>query len=245
MFGPIAPRSLPQPGHRYDVAVVGAGLVGCELAWRLARGGQDVLLVTQALDTLGNVFQPEVPAVFPEGSLMAGALERAAPRRDTWAVHRRAKEQIEAASGIHLLQSCVRGLRAGDPHELATWEGPGLRAAVVVLATGSFLRARLTLGAVTEAAGRLSEVAYDFLADDLVAQGVALQESETVAEGGEGAPAYTVRHQVFDLSELDGPRLRRFERVYALGRCCPGDWTYAGCVEAAAQLADELLEMIS
>ncbi len=240
MFGPTAPRSLPQPGHRYDVAVVGAGLAGTELARRLALRGRDVLLITQALDTLGNVYQPDVPDAFPPGSVMAQALGLAAPRRDVWAVHRRLKELIERTNGIHLLQSCVRALRAGTPHELGTWEGPALRANTVVLAVGSFLRARLTVGTLTEDAGRLSEVAYDFLADDLSAQGVVLQDAHAVAEGGEGAPAYTVTHQVLAPTELDGARLRRFEGVYAVGRCCPGDWTYARCVTEAAALAEAL-----
>lgn len=238
MFGPARPRSLPQPGHLYDVAVVGAGLAGCELAWRLAGRGRDVLLVTQALDTLGNLYGPP-PADFPSGSLYARALERR-PGQDGWALHRSLKEEIEGTDGIHLLQSCVSGLRAGETVTLATWEGPPLRARAAVLAVGAFLHARLRVGAVEEEAGRLSEVAYDFLADDLLAQGVTLDCREDEVPGEGAQPAYRVRHAVLAESELEGTRLARLPGVYALGRCCPGAWDYARCLVAAAELTEAL-----
>jgi tRNA U34 5-carboxymethylaminomethyl modifying enzyme MnmG/GidA len=248
MFGPLsqrgdAPRSQPQPGHLYDVAVVGAGLAGTELAWRLARAGRDVLLVSQALDHLGNLYQPTVDgAGFPVGSVFAQVAARIAPDTDGWTFHRHLKAEIEATAGIHLLQSTVTELdEDGGQVTLATWEGPGLRARVAVLAVGAFLKGRLLIGDTLEEAGRLSEVAYDFLADDLARSGVWLIGAEGTAAGVEGAPPYDVRFLTPAPSELDGFRLGRFERVYALGRCTPGDHSYTSVLEGAARLAADLL----
>ncbi|MEF2276779.1 FAD-dependent oxidoreductase [Deinococcus sp. YIM 134068] len=242
MFGPLSPRSQPQPGHLYDVAVVGAGLAGTELAWRLARAGADVLLVSQALDHLGNLYQPTVEdAGFPAGSVFALVAERIAPETDGWTFHRHLKAEVEATAGIHLLQSTVTELDGdGDGVTLSTWEGPPLRARRVVLAVGSFLKGRLLIGDTMEEAGRLSEVAYDFLADDLARSGVWLIGGEQTAAGVEGAPPYDVRFLTPAPGELDGFRVGRFERVYAVGRCTPGDHTYASVLGDAARLADDL-----
>jgi tRNA U34 5-carboxymethylaminomethyl modifying enzyme MnmG/GidA len=243
MFGPLSPRSQPQPGHLYDVAVVGAGLAGTELAWRLARAGSDVLLVSQALDHLGNLYGPTVEdAGFPPGSVFALVAGKIAPDTDGWTFHRHLKAEVEATAGIHLLQSTVTGLDEGDAEvTLSTWEGPALRARRVVLAVGAFLKGRLLIGDTMEEAGRLSEVAYDFLADDLARSGVWLIGGEQTAAGVEGAPPYDVRFLTPAPTELDGFRLTRFERVSAVGRCTPGQATYPSVLEDAARLAADLL----
>jgi tRNA U34 5-carboxymethylaminomethyl modifying enzyme MnmG/GidA len=245
MFGPHTPRSQPQPGHLYDVAVVGAGLAGTELAWRLARAGADVLLVSQALDHLGNLYAPTVDdADFPTGSVFAVVRDRLAPDTDGWRFHRQLKAEIEATSGIHLLQSTVTEVdETGGGVVLSTWEGPKLRARQAVLAVGAFLKGRLLIGDDLEEAGRLSEVAYDFLADDLARSGVFMVGAEATAEGVDGAPPYDVRFLTPAPGELDGFRLTRFDRVRAVGRMLPGDCSYRSVLEDAARLAAGLLDM--
>ncbi|SMB95860.1 FAD-dependent oxidoreductase [Deinococcus hopiensis] len=240
---PTMPRSQPQPGHLYDVAVVGAGLAGTELAWRLAQAGRDVVLVSQALDHIGNLYQPDIrDAGFPGDSVFAQIAARIAPETDGWTFHRWLKAEIEATAGIHLLQSTVTALEEeGEGVTLSTWEGPKLRARRAVLAVGAFLKGRLLIGDTMEEAGRLSEVAYDFLADDLARSGVWLIGAEQTAAGVEGAPPYSVRFLTPAPGELDGFRLTRFDRVYGVGRCLPGEQTYAGVLEGAARLASELL----
>lgn len=248
------PRTQPQPGHVYDVAVIGAGLAGTELAWRLARAGLDVLLVSQALDHLGNLYQPTIEGVnFPPGSVFALVRERIAPQvdgggdgpLDGWAFHRHLKAEIEGTEGLHLLQSTVTGVDeegsevTANEVILSTWEGPKLRARRAVLAVGAFLKGRLLLGETVEEAGRLSEVAYDFLADDL-SRAVLLVGEEQEAPAAEGAPPYSVRFLTPARHELRGFRLGRFDHVYALGRCTPGEHTYASVLNDAAALALEL-----
>ncbi len=245
MFGPHTPRSQPQPGHLYDVAVVGAGLAGTELAWRLARAGADVLLVSQALDHLGNLYAPTIDgADFPPGSVFALIRDGIAPDTDGWTFHRQLKAEIEGTSGIHLLQSTVTELdETDDEVVLSTWEGPKLHARQVVLAVGAFLKGRLLIGDSMEEAGRLSEVAYDFLADDLARSGVFLIGSEATAAAVEGAPPYDVRFLTPAPGELDGFQLTRFDRVRAVGRVLPADCSYRSVLEDAARLADGLLEL--
>ena len=250
------PRSRPQPGHLYDVAVVGAGLAGCELAYRLARGtatqpGLDVLLVSQALDHLGNLYALTVAgAGFPDGSLYADVAAQTLPQQGGWVFHRALKARLENTTGIHLLQSCVTALDEveGDGGAgvltLSTWEGPPLRSRRVVLAVGAFLKARLLVGQTMEDAGRLSEVAYDFLADDLAARGMWLQPSERTTQNAD--PDYEVRFLTVPAAELDGFALRRVGGVYALGqmtaRADGAAHSYASVLDDAARLATELLE---
>lgn len=245
MFGPTKPRSQPQPGHLYDVAVVGAGLAGTELAWRLAGAGADVLLVSQALDHLGNLYAPTTDgADFPPDSVFALIRDRLAPDTDGWSFHRQLKAEIEGTSGIHLLQSTVTELdETGDEVTLSTWEGPTLRARQAVLAVGAFLKGRLLIGDSMEEAGRLSEVAYDFLADDLARSGVFLIGAEATAAGVDGAPPYDVRFLTPAPGELSGFQLTRFDRVRAVGRVLPGDCSYRSVLEDAARLSGELLEL--
>jgi tRNA U34 5-carboxymethylaminomethyl modifying enzyme MnmG/GidA len=248
-------RSQPQPGHLYDVAVVGAGLAGCELAYRLARGtetegggsdarkGQDVLLVTQALDHLGNLYSPTTQgADFPQGSLFADVARQIAPNTDGWVFHRALKARLEDTGGIHLLQSCVTAVTEdADVVTLSTWEGPPLRARRVVLAVGAFLKARLLVGDSMEDAGRLSEVAYDFLADDLASWGLWMTPTERRATTEEGVPGYEVRFLTVPAAEQDGFLLRRTDAVYALGQMTAGEHSYASVLRDAARLAGELL----
>lgn len=229
------------------MAIVGAGLAGCELAWRLALSGRDVLLVSQSLDSVGNLYHATVDFEFAPSSLFEAARKRALPDRTNWALHRQVKYTLEATPGIHLLQSCVSALEVGaapssaqGPHRLRTWEGPSLNARAVVLAVGSFLGARLLIGAVEEEAGRLSEVAYDFLHQDLARQGLQFEEREDDAPGEAGGLPYRVRYLTFAPQELSGFRLARWPEVYALGRCLPGDLDYAGTLDQAARLAREL-----
>ncbi|GGL82984.1 hypothetical protein GCM10010840_20950 [Deinococcus aerolatus] len=245
MFGPQNPRSQPQPGHLYDVAVVGAGVAGTEMAWRLARAGADVLLVSQALDHLGNLYAPTTrDADFPPGSVFALIRDRMAPDTDGWSFHRQLKAELEGTSGIHLLQSTVTELDETDAGVvLSTWEGPKLHARQVVLAVGAFLKGRLLIGDSMEEAGRLSEVAYDFLADDLARAGVFLTGAEATAAAVEGAPPYDVRFLTPAPGELSGFQLTRFDRVRAVGRMLPGECSYRSVLDDASRLADELLAL--
>lgn len=240
------PQTFPGPGHRYDLLVVGAGLAGSELAVAAARGGLDVLLLTTSLDTV-YLLASDAAALEPEpGTLMhelAGPLQDAAGRVGSWALHRAAKRALEHTTGLHLLQSNATALDVEDGRVtgVETWEGVRRRARRTALCVGSFLEARLTVGTLTEAAGRLSEMAYDELYDDLAARGFAFEEASFAAGEAQGSLAYTVRCRAFAPAERRGLRLPRLGRLYAAGVCLEPTLGYEAAAAQGAALARTLL----
>ncbi len=207
--------SFPGPGHVYDVAVVGAGIAGSEAAFACARAGLDVLLVTTSLDTVYNLVGDGATLEPSPDTLMAICSEVTGERGfvGNWACHRRAKYVLEHQSGIHLLQSSVSSLLItdGEVKGVRTWEGVDRLAKRTALCVGSFLEARLNVGELTEKAGRLSEMAYDDLFEDLQSLGFAFEEVRLEADSQNGSLPYTVnckrfapaeRNETFELERL-------------------------------------------
>lgn len=242
---PAPVRSFPGRDHVYDVMVVGAGVAGSEAAWAAARAGRDVLLVTTSLDTVYNLVGDGASLAPPEGTLMAELappLEGGDGRVGTWALHRAAKYELEHQPGLHLLQSSVSGLlvESGAVAGARTWEGVDRRARRVALCVGSFLRARLRVGQLEETAGRLSEMAYDDLHDDLAGRGFAFEERRLEAGAAGGSLPYTVDCRVLAAAERDGFRLPRLAGLYAAGVCAGGGESYEAAAREGRRLGEEL-----
>jgi tRNA U34 5-carboxymethylaminomethyl modifying enzyme MnmG/GidA len=208
-----------------DLLVVGGGVTGSELAWGSARRGADVLLVTTSLDTIANLpgdgwrFEP------PSGGLLERLAAEARDDAGAWRslpLHRAVKRELEREPRLHVLQSNVVGLlvEGGRVVGVRTWEGVDRRADAVALCVGTFLRARLRVGALEEAAGRLAEMAYDDLHDDLVAHGVRFEEAEALLPGDDVVPGYVVRYRRFADAEVDEEgSLRALPGAFAFGSC--------------------------
>ncbi len=235
----------------FELLIVGGGISGCEAAWAASRAGVRTLLVTTSLDTVYNLAEDRAVLRPPVGSLMAecvaelasGSAEEAGPRgeRDgpsigSWALHRRAKELLERQPALHVLQSSVSGLKVegGRVVGVSTWEGVDRHAGSVALCVGSFMHARLRIGSSIEAAGRLSEMAYDDLYDDLVERGFEFRELVLAAPPSAGSLPYEVACRTFAPEESDGGgmRLPRLAGLYAAGLCVAGYLSYE---EAARQ----------
>jgi tRNA U34 5-carboxymethylaminomethyl modifying enzyme MnmG/GidA len=233
------------PGHVYDIAIIGAGIAGCEAAWRCARAGIDTLLVTTSLDTLYNLLGDKIALDPPEDTLMARVF--AEVQQDgivgNWVFHRRAKTILETETNVHLLQSSVTALLHEQKQVtgLRTWEGVDRLARHTALCVGSFLHARLTIGTLTEVAGRLSEMAYDDLADHLLELGITLHDTRLEASFDDSSLPYHVDCQTLKDNVSDDYQVRGFTGLYAAGVCRGG---YLPFVEAALEgkhLADHLI----
>jgi tRNA U34 5-carboxymethylaminomethyl modifying enzyme MnmG/GidA len=241
-------RRFPGSGHVYDLIVVGAGLSGAEAAWACAKAGWDVLLVTTSLDTVCNLLGDGAVLEPPGGTLMAQVHGDLADERGfvaNLAYHRRAKALLEEQSGLHLLQSSASALRVdeGLASGVETWEGVARLAPRVALCVGSFLQARLRVGALSETAGRLSEMAYDDLYDDLVARGFAFEPLTLEAGAATGSLAYTVTCQRFADGEWERESLRltRLGGLYAAGVCAAGYLPFEAAASEGKRLAERLL----
>lgn len=235
-----------------ELIVVGAGITGSEAALACARAGLNVLLITTSLDTVYNLVGEAAVLEPPAGTLMAELCSPSSLTPSpvlneiaTFALHRRAKRALEGEPNLHLLQSSVSGLliTEGRLVGISTWEGVDRFAPRVALCVGSFLQARLRIGDLTETSGRLSEMAYDDLYDELVERGFALEGVKLSAPSSRGALPYAVACQKFAASEWDAVTfgLMRVAGLYAAGVCTSGSLPYEAAARQGLALSGRLL----
>lgn len=232
---------------RAELLVVGGGIAGCEAAYAAARAGSSTLLVTTSLDALYVLAHERHALEPPPGSLMEECAERArGPDGLVSAarLRREAKRRLEGEGRLHLLQSTASGLLVdgGEVAGVATWEGVDRPARRVALCVGSFLGARLTVGASTERAGRLSEMAYDDLFEDLLGRSFRFEQATLELEGAGGALPYSVSFRTFAPGEwsADTHRLQRIAGLYAAGACV-GRFGYEAAARDGMALARAVL----
>lgn len=194
---------------RWDVIVVGGGHAGCEAAAAAARVGARALLLTQRLDTIGEMSCNPAIGGLGKGHLvreidgldgvMARAIDRAGiqfrvlnrskgpavrgPRAQ--ADRKLYRQAIQALlgeqPGLSTAAGCVEDLVCADGRVAGVKlaSGEEVRAGGVVLTTGTFLRGLIHMGEETIPAGRVGEAPSVGLSQRLDRENFALGRLKT------------------------------------------------------------------
>ncbi|MDP3401033.1 MAG: tRNA uridine-5-carboxymethylaminomethyl(34) synthesis enzyme MnmG [Brevundimonas sp.] len=195
--------------NTFDVIVIGGGHAGCEAAAASARAGARTVLLTQRLDTIGEMSCNPAIGGLGKGHLvreidaMDGIMGRLADvsgiqfrmlNRSKGAAVQGPRSQIDRrlyreAMQAELVATANLTLMAGTAARLIvdgtrvvgieTEAGDSLRAAAVVLTTGTFLNGIIHRGDLRIPAGRHGEAPSTGLAADLHGAGLALGRLKT------------------------------------------------------------------
>ncbi|GAA4008314.1 tRNA uridine-5-carboxymethylaminomethyl(34) synthesis enzyme MnmG [Sphingomonas swuensis] len=192
----------------YDVIVIGAGHAGCEAAAAAARRGVSVALISFRPEDAGQMScNPSIGGVgkghlVRELDVFDGLMAKAA---DAAAIHRRMlnrskgpavwgprvqadrdhyRASIEAQIGSHCIDRIIGEatelrIEGGRIAGIRLADGSDIAGRSVVIATGTFLAARIFIGQESRTAGRLGEAAAVPLAEQLRDVGLAQRRLKT------------------------------------------------------------------
>ncbi len=193
----------------YDIIIIGAGHAGCEAAAAAARMGVKTLLLTQNLDTIGQMSCNPAIGGLGKGHLVreldalgglmgvvadrAGIQFRLLNRRKGPAV-RGPRAQMDKVDYRREMRAALDNLphltlRQGEAERLL-WQGGRITGVVtdwqesyhcqaVIVTTGTFLRGLGHIGTRTFATGRLGDAASQTLSASLMDLGLVLQRLKT------------------------------------------------------------------
>lgn len=211
--------------EEYDIVVVGAGHAGCEAALAAARMGFNTIMFTvsidsialmpcnpniggsskghlvRELDALGGEMGKNIDKTFIQSRMLntskGPAVHSLRAQADKQAYSREMRKTLENTDNLTIRQAEVAELIVEDHtiRGVKTFSGASYLARAVVLATGTYLKARCIYGEVSNYTGPNGLMAANHLSDSLAANGITIRRFKT------GTPA-RVDKRSLDFSKM-------------------------------------------
>lgn len=211
---------MPHLEESYDIVVVGAGHAGCEAALACARLGLETICFTvsidsialmpcnpnvggsskghlvRELDALGGEMGKNIDKTFIQSKMLneskGPAVHSLRAQADKQDYSRQMRRTLENTDHLTIRQAEVSEIlvEEGRITGVKTYSGAVYHAGAVVLATGTYLRARCIYGDVSNATGPNGLQAANHLTDSLIANGIQMFRFKT------GTPARVDRRSI-------------------------------------------------
>ncbi len=217
---------MPFVEESYDIVVVGAGHAGCEAALAAARLGLETIMFTvsvdsialmpcnpniggsskghlvRELDALGGEMGKNIDKTFIQSKMLnqskGPAVHSLRAQADKQEYTRQMRMTLENTDHLTVRQAEVTEIivEEGSIAGVKTFSGGVYRAKAVVLATGTYLKARCIYGDVSTYTGPNGLQAANHLTDSLIANGIEMYRFKT------GTPARVDKRSI-DFSRME------------------------------------------
>lgn len=217
---------MPNLEETYDIVVVGAGHAGCEAALACARLGLETIMFTvsvdsialmpcnpniggsskghlvRELDALGGEMGKNIDKTFIQSKMLneskGPAVHSLRAQADKQEYSRNMRQVLENTDHLTVRQAEVSEILVEDGRiqGVRTYSGAVYHSKAVILATGTYLKARCIYGDVSNATGPNGLQAANHLTDSLKAHGVEMFRFKT------GTPARVDRRSI-DFSKME------------------------------------------
>ena len=217
---------MPFVEEAYDIVVVGAGHAGCEAALAAARLGLETIMFTvsvdsialmpcnpniggsskghlvRELDALGGEMGKNIDKTFIQSKMLnqskGPAVHSLRAQADKQEYTRQMRMTLENTEHLTVRQAEVTEIivEEGRIAGVKTFSGGTYRARAVVLATGTYLKARCIYGDVSTYTGPNGLQAANYLTDSLIANGIEMYRFKT------GTPARVDKRSI-DFSRME------------------------------------------
>jgi len=217
---------MPNLEETYDIVVVGAGHAGCEAALACARLGLETIMFTvsvdsialmpcnpniggsskghlvRELDALGGEMGKNIDKTFIQSKMLneskGPAVHSLRAQADKQEYSRNMRQVLENTDHLTVRQAEVSEILVEDGRiqGVKTYSGAVYHSKAVILATGTYLKARCIYGDVSNATGPNGLQAANHLTDSLKAHGVEMFRFKT------GTPARVDRRSI-DFSKME------------------------------------------